>query len=262
MMRFQVSLCLSMFLVGFLFLNAEEPEKQIGNPELRGWELTFVDEFDGERLDYDKWIPKDPWEVERNEELQGYWIKAFHPEGGILKIRCEKEASFYDGEKREYRSGMMATNRTFNQQFGRFEIRCRIPKGQGLWPAFWLLPESMGWPPEIDVLEIVSEEPNKLHMTNHWPKPSNPSEESDYNTTHFNGPDFSEMFHIFAIEWEAEEIRWYVDGIQRHSSKNEVPQEPMYMLVNLAVGGWAKEPDESTVFPADFEVDYVKVWKR
>lgn len=246
----------SLLCLGGSNLCAENPEDQ-----REGWKLTFVDHFDGAKLDYDKWIPKDPWEVERNQELQGYWIKAFHLEEGILKIRCEKETSFYDGKRRDYRSGMMATNRTFNQQYGRFEIRCKIPKGQGFWPAFWLLPESMEWPPEIDVLEIISEEPTVLHMTNHWPHPTKP-DTSDYVTEKIDGPDFSEDFHTFAVEWEQGEIRWYLNDELKHTSNTGVPDEPMFMLVNLAVGGWAKEPNEETVFPAEFEVDWVKVWER
>ncbi|MEM7600667.1 MAG: glycoside hydrolase family 16 protein, partial [Verrucomicrobiota bacterium] len=137
---FSVSFCGSGLLA-----QSDEPDS--------GWILTFEDEFDGPKLDDSKWTPEDPWEVERNEELQGYIIQAFHQEGGILRIRCENKPTFYDGEKRDFRSGMMSTTRKFSQTFGKFEIRCRVPRGRGLWPAFWLLPEPPSWPPEIDVLE-------------------------------------------------------------------------------------------------------------
>lgn len=228
---------------------------------LSDWVLTFHDEFDGEKLDYDKWMPKDPWEVERNGELQGYWIKAFHQEEGILKIRCENKPSFYDGKKRDFRSGMMTTSGRFSQQYGRFEIRCRVPRGKGLWPAFWLLPEPPSWPPEIDVLEILGDEPDRVYLSNHWPKEGDP-DDSESITGEFSGPDFSRSFHTFTIEWEADEIRWYVDGILRHRSREGIPRIPMFLLVNLAVGGWAGEPDSSTRFPAEMEVDFVKAWKR
>ena len=227
-----------------------------------GWELTFADEFDGEKLDYDRWIPKDPWEVERNDELQGYWIKAFEIDNGILRIIAENEDSFYDGEKREYRSGMMTTLGRFSQKFGKFEIRCRVPAGQGLWPAFWLLPDPPAWPPEIDVLEILGHEPDKVYMSNHWPDPENPGGDSKSITAEFAGPDFSKDFHVFTIEWESDEIRWFVDGVQRHSTREEIPQIPMFLLVNLAVGGWAGEPEDKSTFPATFEIDYVKVWRK
>ncbi|MDF1859585.1 MAG: glycoside hydrolase family 16 protein [Verrucomicrobiales bacterium] len=246
-------------ILSVLLLFSCEAEERLSS--LDGWELTFSDDFDGEKLDYEKWTPRDPWGVERNRELQGYWIKAFLPEDGILKIRCEARPSFYDGKKRDYRSGMMSTSRKFSQTYGRFEIRCKVPKGAGLWPAFWMLPDPPSWPPEIDVLEILCQEPDRVYMTNHWPRTDDP-QESDSVTGEFRGPDFSAAFHCFTVEWEENEIRWYVDGILRHRSRDHVPQVSMFLLVNLAVGGWAEEPGENTAFPADFEIDYVKAWEK
>ncbi len=226
------------------------------------WVLTFEDEFDGPKLDYSKWTPEDPWGVERNEELQGYVIQAFEQEDGILKIRCENKPTFYDGKKREYRSGMMSTTRKFSQTYGKFEIRCRVPRGKGLWPAFWLLPEPPSWPPEIDILEILGHETDRVYLSNHWINPDDPTGNSKSITGEFQGPDFAEEFHTFAVEWEPDEIRWLIDGVVRHNSTTEVPDIPMFMLVNLAVGGWAEAPDDSTRFPATFEVDYVRVWEK
>tara|TARA_R110000850_G_scaffold9033_28_gene33396 strand:+ start:3709 stop:4488 length:780 start_codon:yes stop_codon:yes gene_type:complete len=258
MFRFLICVFLSLVIEG---LNAEDSGPS-SDHDLGQWELSFVDEFDGSKLDYDRWMPKDPWGSVRNDELQGYVLKAFHQEGGILKIRCEDEPSFYDGQKLDYRSGIMTTTGKFSQQFGRFEIRCRVPGGKGLWPAFWLLPEPPSWPPEIDVLEILGEESDRVYFSNHWVDPRNPKGDSKAVTGDYKGPDFSAEFHVFSVIWESEEIRWYVDGVLRHRSSEHVPQEPMFMLVNLAVGGWAKHPDATTVFPADFEIDYVKVWSR
>lgn len=239
-----------------LFRAADPPDPSV-------WEPTFVDEFDGDRLDYTKWTPRDPWGVVRNDELQAYVIKAFHVENGFLKIRCEDVPAFYDGAKREFRSGMMTTTGKFSQQYGRFEIRCRVPKGKGLWPAFWLLPEPPAWPPEIDVLEILGHEPDKVYFSNHWPAPADPDGNSLSQTGEFKGIDFSKAHHTFAIEWEENLIRWFVDGVERHRSEREVPDTPMFLLVNLALGGgWAGEPDASTQFPADFEVDFIKAWRK
>ncbi|HRQ89472.1 MAG TPA: glycoside hydrolase family 16 protein [Bacteroidia bacterium] len=238
-------------------LGAQGPQ----DPE--AWELTFADEFDGDRLDYEKWTPKDPWGTVRNDELQAYIVKAFHVADGILKIRCEDEPAFYDGAKRDYRSGMMTTAGKFVQRYGRFEIRCKVPKGKGLWPAFWLLPETMGWPPEIDVLEILGHETDRIHLSHHWADPIHPEGKPQSQTADHKGVDFGEGFHTAAVEWEPGEIRWYVDGVERHRSKRSVPDGPMYLLVNLALGGgWAGPPDGTTVFPADFEIDYVRVWQR
>ncbi len=226
------------------------------------WELTFEDEFDGEKLDYAKWTPKDPWGVVRNDELQAYILKAFVLENGILKIRCEDEPAFYDGAKRDYRSGMMTTSGKFSQAFGRFEMRCKVPGGKGLWPAFWLLPEPPAWPPEIDILEILGQETDRIYLSHHWPDPENSEGPPKAQTGEFRGTYFSDGFHTVAIEWEKGAIRWYVDGVERHQAVEQVPEGPMFLLVNLAVGGWAEAPDAGTKFPAEFEVDYVRVWKK
>ncbi|MEM9281796.1 MAG: glycoside hydrolase family 16 protein [Verrucomicrobiota bacterium] len=256
-----VMLALMISLIGVVVLGDEKSGSWASElaPEL--WIETFSDDFDGDRLDYDKWMPKDPWEVVRNEELQGYWIKAFHLEDGLLRIRAEDAASYYDGAKRDFRSGMMTTTRNFSQRFGRFEIRCRVPAGDGLWPAFWMLPEPPSWPPEIDVLEILGGEPHRLYMSHHWSDAAKGGKHKA-QTGEFAGPDFSESFHVFTVVWRRDEIRWYVDGVLRHQSDEEVPQIPMFLLVNLAIGGWAGPPSKETSFPADFEVDYVRVWRE
>ena len=253
-------ICLVFF---FLWSCSEKPRLGDAQFDPSDWELTFVDQFDGSELDEAKWSPKDPWEVVRNNELQAYVPDAFVVKDGILKIRSRRSPAEYDGATREYSSGMMTTTGKFSQTHGRFEIRCKVPKGKGLWPAFWMLPEPPSWPPEIDVLEILGHETAKVHMTHHWPHPDRPTEDSKSNGGEFKGPDFSAAFHTFAVEWRKDEIRWLVDGIERHRSEKEVPRVPMFLLVNLAVGGnWPGSPDENTDFPADFEIDYIKVWKK
>lgn len=225
-----------------------------------GWKLTFADEFDGQALDTNKWNPKDPWGRERNHEMQAYVPDAFEVRDGILRVKAEKRQAAYAGKERAFTSGMMTTYKKFSQEFGRFEIRCRVPKGKGMWPAFWLLPEPIGWPPEIDVLEILGHEPAKLHMTHHF------RDEQRQHRSHgssWNGPDFSADFHEFAVEWSPQAIVWFVDGTERFRSEKDIPHGKMYMLVNLAVGGdWPRAPDENTHFPAVFEVDYVRVYER
>jgi beta-glucanase (GH16 family) len=230
------------------------------NAELPGWKLTFHDEFDGTALDTAKWNPKDPWGRERNQELQAYVPDAFEVRDGILRIKAEKRTAFYSGRERSYTSGMMTTYQKFSQQYGRFEIRSRVPKGKGMWPAFWLLPEPLGWPPEIDVLEILGHEPNKLYMTHHF------RDDQKKHKSHgrpWVGPDFSAGFHIFAVEWSPQSIVWFVDGVERFRSEDSIPSGKMYLLVNLAVGGdWPGAPDEKTALPAALEVDYVRVYEK
>jgi beta-glucanase (GH16 family) len=231
-----------------------------GLVERPGWKITFQDEFDGHALDLQKWNPNDPWGRERNRELQAYVKDAFVVSNGVLRVQAEKREAMYADKQRSYTSGMMTTYGKFSQQYGRFEIRCRVPKGKGMWPAFWLLPEPLGWPPEIDVLEILGHEPDKLHMTHHFRDAQRKHLSSGGS---WKGPDFSEGFHEFAVEWSPEQIVWFVDGHERFRSTKTIPQSKMYLLVNLAVGGdWPGAPDEKTVFPSAFEVDYVRVFQR
>ena len=231
-----------------------------GPAERPGWKLTFQDAFDGDSLDLKKWNPNDPWGRERNRELQAYVKDAFEVKDGILRIKAEKREAPYSGQQRAYTSGMMTTYGKFSQQYGRFEIRCRVPKGKGLWPAFWLLPEPLGWPPEIDVLEILGHQPEKLYMTHHF------NDAQRVHRSHggsWNGPDFSAGFHEFAVEWSAQRLVWFVDGVERFRSEQDIPQTKMYVLVNLAVGGdWPGAPDANTSFPSVLEVDYVRVYEK
>jgi len=231
-----------------------------GPAERPGWKLTFDDEFDGKKLDLKKWNPNDPSGWERNSELQAYVTDAFEVNGGVLRIKAEKRDAFYSGKQRSITSGMMTTLGKFSQEYGRFEIRCRIPKGKGMWPAFWLLPVSRSWPPEIDVLEILGHEPNIVHMTQHY---RDATAKHQSHGGWWSGPDFSADFHEFAVEWSPQRIVWFVDGVERFRSEADVPKERMYMLVNLAVGGsWPGAPDAQTKFPAAMEVDYVRVYQK
>jgi beta-glucanase (GH16 family) len=254
---------LSFQVVALLFAGsvlAGMTSRAADNLEVPGWHLTFHDEFDGHGLDLTKWNPRDPWGRERNNELQAYVENAFEVGDGVLRIKADKAIANYAGKERAYTSGMMSTYGKFSQQYGRFEIRCRIPKGKGLWPAFWLLPEPVGWPPEIDVLETLGHEPTKVYMTHHF------NDENKKHASHggsWVGPDFSAEFHIFAVEWSPQSIVWYVDGREHFRSSKTIPERKMYILVNLAVGGdWPGPPNAETRFPATFEVDYVRVYAK
>ena len=228
--------------------------------ERPGWRLTFQDDFNGSALDLGKWTPADPWGRERNHELQAYVKDVFEVRDGVLHIKAERRDALYDGKQRTYTSGMMSTHDKFAQGYGRFEIRCKVPSGKGLWPAFWLLPEPLAWPPEIDVLEILGHQPNKVYMTHHFR--TQQGEHKSHGGS-WAGADFSADFHEFAIEWSPDAIIWFVDGVERFRSADSIPRAKMYLLVNLAVGGdWPGAPDEKTKFPATFDVDYVRVYEK
>ena len=248
---------LVLVLGSFLVCRGSAAEEKADRP---GWQLTFDDEFNGSGLDLQKWTPSDPWGHERNHELQAYVKDAFDVQEGVLHIQARKQQAFYSGKQRDFTSGMMTTRGKFSQRYGRFEIRCRVPKGKGMWPAFWLLPDSPQWPPEIDALEILGHEPNKVYLTQHF------RDAQGKHGSHggsWVGPDFSAGFHEFAVEWSPQAIVWFVDGVERFRSEKDIPDGKMYVLVNLAVGGdWPGAPDEATQFPADFAVDYVRVYQR
>jgi len=226
-----------------------------------GWKLTFQDEFDGARLDLSKWNPQDPWGKVRNRELQAYVKDAFEVRDGILHVKAEKRAAEYDGATRQYTSGMMTTYRKFSQKFGWFEIRCRVPKGNGLWPAFWTLPDSLAWPPEIDVMENLGQDTRTAYFTSHFIGAD--GRHGSKGSGKVATPDLSADFHSYAVEWRPEAIVWYFDGVEKFRSDQGVPQQPMYLLVNLAIGGdWPAPPDETTPWPSSFDVDYVRVYAQ
>src|SRR4029450_6042357 len=99
---------------------------------------------------------------------QAYVSDACQVRDGVLRISAEKRRAFYAGIEREFTSGLMTTFEKFSQRYGWFEVRCRVPRGRGFWPTFWLLPEPLGWPPEIDIFEVKGQEPTRIYLTHHW----------------------------------------------------------------------------------------------
>lgn len=226
-----------------------------------GWLLTFHDEFDGSSLDESRWVKRYKWgEAQVNGELQAYVDDAFQVQDGILAIVGRKESGSYAGETFQYTSGVLSS--ALEQRYGYFEARLRVPAGQGLWPAFWLLhdTESSGVD-EIDIHEILGDAPDVAYMTNHWGT-SYAAGEHFSDESSYTGPDFSAGFHVFGLEWTPDAIVWTIDGVERkrHTGAG-VPQVPMYLILNLAIGGtWPGAPDGSTTFPARYEIDYVRAY--
>lgn len=223
-----------------------------------GRQLIFADEFDGAAVDQTKWVLQDPYGKERNHELQAYVSDAITVSDGVLQIKAERRLAIYDGKTRDYTSGMMSTYQKFDTQYGRFEISSQVPDGKGLWPAMWLLPTNLGWPPEIDVFEVLGQNTSQVIFTNHW---KDTDGEHQQNQGTFQNGNFSEGFHVFAMDWSPTEIVWSVDGTERFRSTVGIPNEPMFLLLNMAIGGdWQGAPDDNTVFPAGFEVDYIRIY--
>lgn len=228
--------------------------------DIPGWKLTFQDEFDGATVDATKWGNRYKWgEAQINSELQAYVDDAFQLQDGILTIVGDKRSATYAGQTFQYASGVIAS--VHEQTYGYFEARLKVPAGQGMWPAFWLL-GAVGTPGvnEIDIHEILGHQPSTVHMTVHWG--------TDYAAGHMSdgsdwvGPDFSTDFHVFGLEWRPDAIIWTIDGVERkrHTGAG-IPQVPMYVILNLAVGGtWPGAPDATTPFPGNYQIDYVRAY--
>jgi beta-glucanase (GH16 family) len=224
-----------------------------------GYKLAWADEFDGTALDATKWQTNYPSKVHplgTNEELQAYAPGNAVVRDGKLLLRAERAAR--DGMA--FSSGMVSSHDKFSQRFGWFEARAKLPAGKGLWPAFWLLPQSRQWPPEIDIVEHKGSLLNHVWLTVHRPQPNTWRPKSD--GTEWAGPDFTADFHTFAVDWRPDRVAWYVDGMERHRWSGAADFGPMYILLNLAVGGqWDGAPDAQTPFPAEMQVDYVRVYR-
>ncbi len=241
------------------------------------WDLLFSDDFDGESLDTNKWTTCYWWDSDgctngSSGELEWYQPDDVLVSNGTLKLCAQKRTiSASDGKTYDYTSGMVTTGRNtsdmtaparFVFQFGYAEIRAKVPSGQGLWPAFWMLPDDNTSRPEIDVMEILGHEPDTAHMHIHYLN-SDGSYGSGGST--WTGPDFSADWHTFAVDWQPNAVIWYVDGIERwrYMDTANILTKSMYLLINLAVGGdWPGPPDSSTPFPSYYEIDHVRVWKR
>lgn len=249
-------------------------------PRDKGWELVWSDEFngpDGSLVDPSKWVVETGGEGWGNEELEYYTDRAANVflRNGNLVIRALKEKyPVADSKARNYTSGRLKTFGKFSRAYGRFEARIKLPFGQGMWPAFWMLGddiEKAGWPScgEIDVMENVGQEPSTIHGSIHGPGyTGNVGIEAPYTLS--GGQRFADSFHVFAVEWSPDAIAFYVD--QTMYAKRTRPElkpgwkwvfdKPFFVVLNLAVGGdWPGGPDSSTRFPQEMLVDYVRVYE-
>jgi beta-glucanase (GH16 family) len=159
---------------------------------------------------------------------------------------------------------MIMSDGCFAQTYGYFEIRVKVPKGKGLWPAFWLLPTSHKWPPEIDVFEMFGA-PNSRHEGGQgWVHTGTVGGGTPrFNRWHKLAIDQYDDFHTYGLLWGPEKISIYVDGqlIGAQLTPDKFHQ-PMYLIANLAVGGqWPESPDTATPFPATMEIDYIRAWQ-
>ena len=227
-----------------------------------GWQLTFQDEFDGAQVDAAKWVKRYKWgEAPINGELQAYVDDAFQVQNGILTIVGDQRTATYAGQTFQYASGVLCS--VAQQMYGYFEARLKVPAGQGMWPAFWLLGKNgSSGVNEIDIHEILGQQPSTVYMTVHWGTDYSAGHQSDGSS--WVGPDFSADFHTFGLQWNPDSIIWTIDGVERkrHTGAG-VPQVEMYVILNLAIGGtWPGAPDATTPFPGLYQIDYVRAYTR
>ncbi|WP_145019801.1 RICIN domain-containing protein [Paenibacillus sp. Y412MC10] len=241
------------------------PVKQVSAAP--NWKLVWNDEFDGTALNRSNWTPEigtgsGGW---GNNELQYYTDRSQNLQvtGGNLVITARKES--YGGLN--YTSARIKTQNLKSFTYGKIEARIKLPSGQGLWPAFWMLGSNIstvGWPysGETDIMERVNNNPY-VNGTVHWDAGGH----AEYGRVSGN-LDFSQ-YHVYSVEWDSKYIRWFVDGqqfnefyIENGTGNTEEFQRPFFLLLNLAVGGnWPGAPNDSTPFPAQMLVDYVRVYQ-
>jgi hypothetical protein len=237
-----------------------------------GYEKTWQDEFSGTSLDLTSWgfdVGGGGW---GNNELQYYTEN--RPENvflnnGNLVIQAKKES--FSG--REYTSSRLITKNKRTFTFGRVDIRAKLPKGKGVWPALWMLGtkiDQVSWPNcgEIDIMEVIGSIPNRVHGTVHY-GPQGAGSTQKTGTYTLPTGDFSDKFHVFSLNWTADNMEFLMDDIVYfRTNRSQVGSiypfnEPFFFIFNVAVGGnWPGAPDATTVFPQQMVVDYVRVFKK
>lgn len=250
-----------------------DAEGYITAEEHFGYELSWADEFTGDALNTDNYSYEFGsgcpdlcgW---GNNELEHYTDAPANirvADGKLVITATELE-------DQNYQSGKINTKGKQEFRFGRIDIRAKLPEGQGIWPAIWMLGtniNNVGWPAcgEIDIMEMVGHQPNISYGTAHWGNAGDPS-------THVSSSirldeKFSEKFHVFTLVWEQNDIKWYMDETHFHTINRDNMQGAayrfnnfFYFIFNVAVGGnWPGRPDASTVFPQTMEIDYVRVFQ-
>ncbi|MEY9627804.1 family 16 glycosylhydrolase [Sinorhizobium fredii] len=214
------------------------------------------------------WAPDKGSTLTGNGELQWYINPSYQPTAGAnpfsvsngvltIKAAAAPEAIQAEINGYDYTSGILTTHASFAQTYGYFEIRADMPDDQGVWPAFWLLPADGSWPPELDVVEMRGQDPNTIIATVH-------SNETGSQTSIASAVRVADTsgFHKYGVLWTEDEIVWYFDdaAIARADTPSDM-HDPMYMLVNLAVGGIAGTPSDGLVDGSEMKIDYIKAYQ-
>jgi beta-glucanase (GH16 family) len=236
-----------------------------------GWQLVFSDEFDAPQIDGEKWSTCFHFGEVVDGQLR--CILGETPAGlieadnvstrdGSAFLALEREARTAFGKSFDLTFGVLASHDTFTFTHGFAEVRAKVPSGRGVWTAFWMLPHSKSWPPEIDVFEFLGREPDKIHGTLHMPGFNGEDVPRGGFAT---GQDFSRDFHRYAVRWTEAEIVWFVDDVEYFRVTENLPLEPMYLVISHGTGGadsWGGPLGADVRLPNSLEVDYVRVWTK
>jgi beta-glucanase (GH16 family) len=217
------------------------------------YSLNWSDEFNATALDSTHWNNTATWCCGQGTNLaQNAYLT-----GGCLELKAAQTAGG------GYTSGWVDTQGKYTFTRGYVEIRARLPKGQGMWPALWMDEASGNPAAEFDIMEMLGNAPTTIFETNHlWPSGGGAGTQVHQCT--FKGPDFSAGFHVFGFQIQATQITWYVDGAPTCTTNQGVNANPVYLMLNTAVGGagsWPGAPDQTTVFPNTMDIDYVRVYQ-
>ena len=266
-----------------LFITCQEPKSSEKQPvvnewDKEGWALVWNDEFDGPALNLEKWSFEIGGHGWGNNELQYYSdddSTAFIQDGKLV-IRADlvPQGTGSSDNLRYFSSARLRTSGKGDWRYGRIEVKAKLALGQGIWPAIWMLPTDWmygGWPEsgEIDIMEHVGYDPGRVHGSIHT---------GSYNhkiNTQRGGSKLldkiSSKFYVYAIEWYEDRIDFLINDAKyfsfQNDGKNDFNTWPFnqrfHLLINIAVGGdWPGSPDETTQFPTEMEVEYVRVYEK
>ncbi len=244
------------------------------------WTMVFEDNFSGTSVSTGKWARCIYWGIladtpgcfENKDNLEWYLPANGTVANGFLTLQARKATTRTSIKTFSYTSGYIDSDRgkdntvdipKFTFQYGYAEVRAKVPAGTGLWPAFWMLPADHSASNEIDIMEILGGSPSETHMTYHFPQVGGKKQVD--KTFKILNTDFSKGYHTYAVDWAPDFIAWYVDGVLQYritEADAPLPHKPFYLIANLQVGGWAGAPTASTVFPANYNIDYIRVWKK
>jgi len=253
----------------------------INNINKDGWTLTFNDEFDNNEIDFDKKWNKyfsENTDSSPSEKNFCFSLDCIDIQDNKLHLYTKKNDKYPNESNFPYKTGNLDScpwqDKYFDQQYGYFEIRCKVPPGGGkFWPAFWLLGDT--WPPEIDIIEFMdnrdanTNHSKRVSMTHHFGTPGKKGMNTLFQPTQLSkklgkflglSVNFDEHFHLFAVKWEYNYIKWYIDNVPVYKTIYNIPNNKMRVIVSN--GSSMVTPPTSNELPQDFIIDYIRVYMK